>query len=131
MSDELKFNQENVLYQFKKQSHYPVSNHDWSKLKSTVSRCKTKEKRYFKDTSMMLFGVFLSSVLSLTTLYNTKNIASWILSTNWILLISSLFIAIACTYFDSQQIKLSNLDIDIVFQEMSNIEEKYTNPDAN
>ncbi|CRK80388.1 hypothetical protein [Neobacillus massiliamazoniensis] len=125
MSEEITFNQEYISYKPKKQKVFPVQEQDWKKIKDMISRCEKSERRSYKDISLVLLGGSISAILSLVALYNITNVASWIMNSNWIILICSLLIGIGFFYLDKQQNELQTLDIKQITEEMNYIEQKY------
>lgn len=128
MSAELKFNQEHVILQPKRQRSYPVQESDWKKLKTKLEECSPNKSTLLKDIALILIGSGISSFLSLVALFNSKDVANWILITNWVLFLCSIILGSCLLYLDSQQNKKLTSDINEVLREMEIIEQKYYDP---
>lgn len=128
MSEELKFSQEFVTLMPKVQKVYPIPEHDWNKLKSIIKSCVPSNKWSFKDYSLLLFGGGISALLSLIALYNSDKVAPWILNANWIIMLCTLIIGVACYFLDKGINKRVIVELGAIIEEMETIETKYYDP---
>lgn len=128
MSNELRFNQEYISYKPKEQKVFPIQEHDWNKLKTITVECGINSNRIFKDIGLLLIGAGISAFLSLIALYNSKEVDSWILNANWIMLICAFVIGIVLLFLDKEQNNKQNKNIESIIDEMKYIESKYYIP---
>lgn len=122
--DNLQFTQDYYLYSPKKQGVYPVQETEWNRLKKLIQNI-IPQKKIYNILSSIAFGVAISSIFSIITLYTLSQLPSWILPANWAIFVSTLIIGICLLLIDSQQKQIIKITTDYILKEMTTIEEQY------
>lgn len=121
---ELNFRQDYLVYTPKREGIYPLPESDWQRLKGLIKKV-IPEKKVYNIISSLSFGIFVSSIFSVITFYTIDKIATWIIPTNWAILIGSLIIGISLLIIDNQQKGIITLTVNLIIEEMDSLEKKY------
>lgn len=125
MSDEIKISQDSFIYRPKEQNVYPITEHDWKKMRKTLEECDSKSGISFKDIALLLIGGAVSGFLSLIALYNSEKVAVWVMNANWVVLVCSIVLGVGFLFLGYQQEKITSRDLKSILREMEDIESKY------
>lgn len=118
------FTQDYLIYSPKREGIYPLPESDWQRLKGLIGMI-IPERKIYNFIASLSFGVFVSSIFSLVTLYTANGLAVWIIPTNWSILVCSFILGIALLLLDEQQRTLITISKNLIIGEMDSLEKKY------
>ena len=121
---DINFTQDYFIYTAKKQGVFPIQENDWNRLKDLIKKI-IPQKKVYSIISSISFGVFISAIFSLISLSSIETVPTWIIPTNWLILMFALVLGIALIIIDNQQKEIIRITSDFIIDEFVKLEEQF------
>ena len=117
-----------VVYSKKIECAYPISVHEWNKIKQLISGMQPPAKIWSVAYSICI-GFFISGIFSLIASYNNESIELWLKNVYLVVTIISLCAGIIFLILDQSRDDKNSTSRQNVLNEMASIEAQYEAPE--
>lgn len=124
---EITFTQEYAVYRPKRQAVYPITESDLSRLETLVGK-SVPQARIFQQLWPLSGGVTATALFTLLAFLTVQELHAIIWITTWVVLITSLVLAIVFFLVDKRDVKMLSDSADNVLDEIKFIREGYAKP---